>query len=526
MTKEFYNKGKRIMKKILFFALTLCVCMTGNSFGKGKCKLAPDCSGGGHRGQGYNVLRTDGQRGYSFDSGQCYRCNWGPNEYECAQGTVVAIVHNDYYKTGEVKGLFTCSDEGTSDDDWMPTDPTMTCDPTKVDVKEFAKKMDREENYIVVSGVDHTTRHYLLGGGAKTGAVKDSSGDSVILSSGSDACIAYLCEKGYKANANHSECVKEYVAPAQCTGANEINAPEEIILTTVCPECQQIKKDQCVDKDMFACYKAIKYRPNNAKWNAVWNDVNACICTPATKYEWDRDSGTCIEKKQSGLCEQLRIQGASAERLACCRAGNATTWKSGASITSTDASNCTCVDTSKKWDGKSCVDDKLNNNFGGNDNCELQTLDYISCLNGREIIKGTKITISAKDLEGMSCAEFGLKYSGNIDFLREKFCNDSRYSREVVLDAQTKKAIENMNAFFKMAEEDITVWRTEEGKFNTARLASDATAGVVLGTVGGVVSAKVIKKNQLEKGYDALKCTIGGQKMADWGDVFNVGLRR
>ena len=342
-------------------------------------------------------------------------------------------------------------------------------------------------------------------------------------------CRPASCIDGYVVSADGNKCEPkklEPVAPAQCTGANEINAPEEIILTTVCPECQQIKKDQCVDKDMFACYKAIKYRPNNAKWNAVWNDVNACICTPATKYEWDRDSGTCIEKKQSGLCEQLRIQGASAERLACCRAGNATTWKSGASITSTDASNCTCVDTSKKWDGKSCVDDKLNNNFGGNDNCELQTLDYISCLNGREIIKGTKITISAKDLEGMSCAEFGLKYSGNIDFLRGKFCNDSRYSREVVLDAQTKKAIENMNAFFKMAEEDTTVWRTEEGKFNTARLASDATAGVVLGTVGGVVSAKVIKKNQLEKGYDALKCTIGGQKMADWGDVFNVGLRR
>ncbi len=43
-----------------------------------------------------------------------------------------------------------------------------------------------------------------------------------------------------------------------------------------------------------------------------------------------------------------------------------------------------------------------------------------------------------------------------------------------------------------------------------ARLASDLTAGVVLGTVGGVVSGVVIKKKQVEKGFDALHCTVGG----------------
>ncbi len=71
-----------------------------------------------------------------------------------------------------------------------------------------------------------------------------------------------------------------------------------------------------------------------------------------------------------------------------------------------------------------------------------------------------------------------------------------------------------------------SAWKTAEGKFNTARLASDLTAGVVLGTVGGVVSGVVIKKKQVEKGFDALHCTVGGQPIADWGDTFNVGLRR
>ncbi len=69
-------------------------------------------------------------------------------------------------------------------------------------------------------------------------------------------------------------------------------------------------------------------------------------------------------------------------------------------------------------------------------------------------------------------------------------------------------------------------WKTADGKFNTTRLASDLTAGVVLGTVGGVVSGVVIKKKQVEKGFDALHCTVGGQKVADWGDEFSVGLQR
>ena len=83
-----------------------------------------------------------------------------------------------------------------------------------------------------------------------------------------------------------------------------------------------------------------------------------------------------------------------------------------------------------------------------------------------------------------------------------------------------------IQSFKTSAESSASVWKNEEGKFNTSRLVSDATAGVVLGTVGGVVSSKIIKKKQLEKGYDVLHCTVGGQTVADWGDEFNVGLNK
>ncbi len=71
----------------------------------------------------------------------------------------------------------------------------------------------------------------------------------------------------------------------------------------------------------------------------------------------------------------------------------------------------------------------------------------------------------------------------------------------------------------------LNVWRDENGNFNTARLVSDSIAGVVLGTVGGIVTSKLVKKNQLKKGFEDLYCAIGGQTVAEYGDDFTVGMR-
>ena len=137
--------------------------------------------------------------------------------------------------------------------------------------------------------------------------------------------------------------------------------------------------------------------------------------------------------------------------------------------------------------------------------------------------------MTKEDLKGLTCESFQEKYRNDargIESLFKKLCLDSQYTEPVPLDAATKKAISNINSFFDMSESNRNVWRDEEGQFNTARLASDATAGVVLGTVGGIVSAKIIKKKQLEKGFDVLHCTVGGQKMADYGDTFQVSYQR
>ncbi len=76
----------------------------------------------------------------------------------------------------------------------------------------------------------------------------------------------------------------------------------------------------------------------------------------------------------------------------------------------------------------------------------------------------------------------------------------------------------------KMGGFEKSVWKDAEGNFNTARLASDSIAGVVLGTAGGIITSKLVKKSQLKKGFEDIKCSIGGQNVASYGDTFSVGM--
>ena len=98
---------------------------------------------------------------------------------------------------------------------------------------------------------------------------------------------------------------------------------------------------------------------------------------------------------------------------------------------------------------------------------------------------------------------------------------DDVNAREVSRD-KVNFAMSVLNGF-KQGQE-ASVWKNADGKFNTARLVSDATAGVVLGTAGGLISNKLIKKNQVKKGFEGIGCYVAGQEVADYGDQFTVGM--
>ena len=99
----------------------------------------------------------------------------------------------------------------------------------------------------------------------------------------------------------------------------------------------------------------------------------------------------------------------------------------------------------------------------------------------------------------------------------------SKVRQQEVARDKINSAMSVLNAFATGA--DVRVWKNAEGKFNTARLASDAAAGVVLGTAGGLISNSIIKKNQIKKGFDDVKCSVGGQIVSDYADEFVVGVQ-
>ena len=51
------------------------------------------------------------------------------------------------------------------------------------------------------------------------------------------------------------------------------------------------------------------------------------------------------------------------------------------------------------------------------------------------------------------------------------------------------------------------------------------TAGVVLGTAGALITSNIVKKNQVESGFEDIQCTISGQNVAGFGDEFTVGVK-
>lgn len=98
--------------------------------------------------------------------------------------------------------------------------------------------------------------------------------------------------------------------------------------------------------------------------------------------------------------------------------------------------------------------------------------------------------------------------------------------KEVVINWTLLKTVDTEYDYLSILldNKNLSVWKDAQGKFNKSRFLSDTIAAVVLGTTSGVVTATLVKKNQIKKGFESLQCKIGGYKVADWGDSFMVGM--
>ena len=176
--------------------------------------------------------------------------------------------------------------------------------------------------------------------------------------------------------------------------------------------------------------------------------------------------------------------------------------------------------------------------------CTYYFSGTIECGNGKNVTIKEERAVTVPCIEGVVetlTEEMFKNDTGKLQRIKDELCNgetaegvatsgEITSGGTIAVNQQQEYKIRDaekiLDAFTERAESERSVWKTSEGKFNTTRLASDITAGVVLGTVGGVVTGVVIKKNQVKKGFEALHCTVGGQKVAEWGDEFSVGLQR
>lgn len=338
------------------------------------------------------------------------------------------------------------------------------------------------------------------------------------------SCAAYECKDGYLLYTTNKRKEISVVGKNQKVGSQGLCRSKSYLKSLCDAGCGCGEKEECVLNEVTV--------KNHGKDVKAFIGEELCVCVA----------------KQQESCKDL-YKG-NTEAIACCEAGE--NWIGG---------KCECNEENKNWkyDEKTkagkCIDNgpvvEPTPTTCTETDCKITINQTIRCFNNGNYFNSTEnYSVCKEDLDALRLDCNGLKTRVNacqntdcirglltrivaFDELIAKVCNSSGAPTPVVApvyvqdnSAKIAAAKQIVSSFFGSAESNKSVWKDAQGNFNTARLASDLTAGVVLGTVGGVVSGVVIKKKQVEKGFDALHCAVGGQTVADWGDTFNVGLRR
>lgn len=316
------------------------------------------------------------------------------------------------------------------------------------------------------------------------------------------------------------------------------------------------------ESDLCKCDK-LNCKPHQ---ECLPNFMNVDDYPNKNKLSYSLKSGTMVY--DSCVCQNKTCDGlfpdTNSEAYKCCESDEAeVVFKQN----SAEFDECKCNDDAKIWNSEQFKCEEPNKGVVCQEGCKLIKLRYVNCKEGTKLQEMTITLNSAPSgISSASSADDIIKFvnsdRGALMLIEakcktEQICEDDcdvkayteteakQYQQQSSAAAERqnvnnkeetrdeenedeliKKAHNRLAEFFRKLDSDRSVWKNADGSFNGVRLASDLTAGVVLGTVGGVVSGVLIKKSQVEKGFDALNCTVGGQKIADWGDEFTVGLRR
>jgi hypothetical protein len=424
----------------------------------------------------------------------------------------------------EYKDIAVCKSIENSPYTWYPSDYiVLVCN-------DKHSKPATGYHHLGFWGKTSNFRTYLKNG--KLPAGKDAyfvDGDDDMVVKITEAC--YACPENYTWDNENSKCIDPFPYSKDCQDLNDNTEREK---------CCKARWGN--EKAEACCYnKAATFKAN--KRASIYG--GSCTCIDKNK-KWDWDKSECVDKPKPTTTDKNTSKKTDKKTGDTTKAECDTKNDEGKALVYQDSGN---------WFAKTCKD----NNWS-----EPQSINIYACKSGvwtismdQEwseqgtnetknsifIAKRTVITEDKKFITHMVTGDdephpdinelcwtckSGYRYKEGSGCIQEgqsvsTDTSSGTASVDVTL-AQAKSKVDSYIASVKSSKRDV--WKDAEGKFNTARLASDLTAGIVLGTVGGVVSGVVIKKKQVEKGFEALHCTVGGQKVAGWGDEFMVGLQR
>ena len=339
---------------------------------------------------------------------------------------------------------------------------------------------------------------------------RDTNGETFVLFCEGDTtitCKPKTCKQGYKVV--NDKCVENNVEPGaeKCEGKYD-STPVTLNFGTTYPsklnlsQCKQLPLIANPDSNGTAfqldCVAGPKFRccPTNCAKGKIPDTTN-CIC---------RSTGVipgkpCTEKRKD-----------KPVGVACCDLENA-----GLATYDEKKDVCTCKDASRTFaidqsNGTGmCVD-----NTPVKPDCDESTGAHLNEKTNKCECPSAELTLNA-DGVSCSCVDPDKVYKNGKCVYTEEYLLRIKITQIREIRARLDGIMSGLK---------VSVWKDEEGNFNTARLASDSIAGVVLGTVGGVVTSVVVKKNQIKKGFEAIQCAIGGQTVANYGDEFVVGPAR
>ena len=471
------------MKKLFVFSVLLCIFEIFSGTANAKCKLL-SCGD------------TDLMNAWvqaDIGGNQCWFCGPGPNS--CGNNDVVPYLDG----VGDIISLYQCSTGLIQK--FVNYEPGRFCDDSDLISDKGVSGVDLSNAKKTFSFEGVKTKSYSLG---------DLEGFI-----GRASCVLVKCNPSYIPNDDKTKCVldnRETICKS--TGGSWSDGK------CICSQSKNIKlidgenKCECINSDyepdgVYGCKKTDAAIAEEKRQQQ--NTINQ-----QSKKECESSGGTWAASKCT--CDQTKNLRLENNKCVCL---NNTDYTYNAENKRCDLTNLA----EKKMQCESEVS-KESGAYWYNNDCMCQTQDYV-WIDGM-----CKLNPKIDECRHIN----GAQWLNN-----ECVCNDKNMeineartecvlTTDALLSINQSQAKEKISSAISELDEissglKLTVWRNEEGKFNTSRLLSDSIAGVVLGTAGGLITSNVVKKNQIENGFEDIQCSVGGQVVAGWGDEFRVGIQ-